>query len=169
MDFSPIFTRNWQQSAKAALISYFIIVTRGHRYDQLCLNQIAQKEHAYIGMIGSKKRAAAVKEAVVTAGCSPEVIRKVHSPIGLDIGAKNPEKSWTPSSLKKHPKCPPYLPPLYPAKALRPGKPVPKCWFGRTAAVSGPSAADAWKPGFSPKPAGCFPPDHPPQSSAPLI
>lgn len=36
--------------------TFFVIVTRGHRYDQACLTEIARKEHAYIGMIGSKKK-----------------------------------------------------------------------------------------------------------------
>ena len=31
--------------------TYFVVLTRGHRYDQVCLEKIAGKEHAYIGMI----------------------------------------------------------------------------------------------------------------------
>ena len=41
--------------------TYFVIVTRGHRYDQVCLEKIVRKSHAYIGMIGSRRRVAAVK------------------------------------------------------------------------------------------------------------
>lgn len=41
--------------------TYFVIVTRGHRYDQLCLEKIAGKEHAYIGMIGSRRRSEGVR------------------------------------------------------------------------------------------------------------
>lgn len=41
---------------------YFIIVTRGHRYDQDCLSQIIGKKNAYIGMIGSKVRVKLVKD-----------------------------------------------------------------------------------------------------------
>ncbi len=72
--------------------TYFVIVTRGHRYDQECLLQIAQKKSAYIGMIGSRRRAAAVKEAVIRQGADPAVIAKVCTPIGLAIGAKTPEE-----------------------------------------------------------------------------
>lgn len=42
--------------------TYFVIVTRGHRYDQVCLEKIAEKEHAYIGMIGSRRRTTLVKK-----------------------------------------------------------------------------------------------------------
>ena len=74
------------------LDTYFVIVTRGHRYDQVCLEWIAKKEHAYIGMIGSKKRVAKVKEAVIEKGGDPKVIHGIYSPIGLAIGAEMPEE-----------------------------------------------------------------------------
>ena len=31
--------------------TFFIIVTRGHRYDEACLSAIVRKPHAYIGML----------------------------------------------------------------------------------------------------------------------
>lgn len=72
--------------------TYFVIVTRGHRHDQVCLEKIVRKKHAYIGMIGSSRRVAAVKELVIEGGGSPEVLEQVYSPIGLDIGAETPEE-----------------------------------------------------------------------------
>ncbi len=72
--------------------TFFVIVTRGHRYDQICLEVIARKDHAYIGMIGSRKRVAMVKETVIANGADPQVIQGLHSPIGLDIGAETPEE-----------------------------------------------------------------------------
>lgn len=51
--------------------TYFVILTRGHRYDQVCLERIAKMPHAYIGMIGSRKRVAKVKEVLIENGtCS---------------------------------------------------------------------------------------------------
>lgn len=72
--------------------TFFIIVTRGHRYDQICLEAIARKKHAYIGMIGSRRRTGKVKEAVIALGGDPEVVNHIHTPIGLDIGAETPEE-----------------------------------------------------------------------------
>lgn len=72
--------------------TFFVIVTRGHRYDQVCLENIVRKKHAYIGMIGSKKRVAIVKEEVIAGGADPEVVDKVYTPIGLHIGAETPEE-----------------------------------------------------------------------------
>lgn len=72
--------------------TFFVIVTRGHRYDQICLEKIVRKRHAYIGMMGSRKRTALVKEQIIADGGDPEVIGRVHTPIGLDIGAETPEE-----------------------------------------------------------------------------
>lgn len=70
--------------------TYFVIVTRGHRYDQVCLEKIAKKEHAYIGMIGSRRRVAMVKQQLIERGSDKKVLDQVYTPIGLDIGAETP-------------------------------------------------------------------------------
>ena len=72
--------------------TFFIIVTRGHRYDVACLSAIVRKPHAYIGMIGSRRRVGFVKESVIEGGGDPEVVSSVHTPIGLNIGAQTPEE-----------------------------------------------------------------------------
>lgn len=72
--------------------TYFVIVTRGHRFDTVCLKLAAGKENAYIGMMGSRKRVGIVKEQLIKEGVSREVLDKVHTPIGLPIGAKTPEE-----------------------------------------------------------------------------
>lgn len=70
--------------------TYFVIVTRGHRYDQTCLELIAGKKHAYIGMIGSRARVAKVKETALLNGCDKSVLDQLYSPIGLSINAETP-------------------------------------------------------------------------------
>ena len=72
--------------------SYFIIVTRGHRHDQTCLEEIIKKQNGYIGMIGSKLRVKKVKEELIARGISKEALDKIYSPIGLKIGAETPEE-----------------------------------------------------------------------------
>ena len=72
--------------------TYFVVLTRGHRYDQVCLEKIIEKEHAYIGMIGSRRRSAMVRQNLIDKGCDREVISQVKSPIGLNIGAETPEE-----------------------------------------------------------------------------
>ena len=72
--------------------TFFVIVTRGHRYDKECLKSIAQKRHAYIGMIGSRRRVKIVKDDLAEEGVSKDVLDSLYSPIGLDIGAETPEE-----------------------------------------------------------------------------
>lgn len=72
--------------------TYFVIATRGHRHDQMCLSSIVEKKHAYIGMVGSRARAALVKKSVIEEGGDADVVGRVYSPIGLGIGAETPEE-----------------------------------------------------------------------------
>lgn len=70
--------------------TFFVIVTRGHRYDQVCLEHIIKKENAYIGMIGSRLRVGKVLGCLEESGIPAEKLREVHTPIGLKIGAETP-------------------------------------------------------------------------------
>lgn len=72
--------------------NYFVIVTRGHRYDQDCLTKILRKPNSYVGMIGSKLRVKKVKENVIEQGFTKEELDSIYSPIGLKIGAETPEE-----------------------------------------------------------------------------
>jgi xanthine dehydrogenase accessory factor len=50
------------------------------------------KPNAYIGMMGSKRRVRMVKEQLKDTGITSELLDKVHTPIGLSIGAETPEE-----------------------------------------------------------------------------
>lgn len=80
------------EKIKGSPETYFIIVTRGHRYDTLCLKSALGKPNAYIGMMGSRKRVALVKEKLRNDGIRRDTLEEVHTPIGLDIGAETPEE-----------------------------------------------------------------------------
>ncbi len=70
--------------------TYFVIATRGHMCDVECLRSIAQKTHAYIGLLGSKRRTIMLKKRLADEGISKEVLDNVYTPIGMDIGAESP-------------------------------------------------------------------------------
>ena len=72
--------------------TYYVIVTRGHKDDRTCLETILRKPFAYCGMIGSKAKIKAVFDHMRASGYSDELLAKVHSPIGLSIGAETPEE-----------------------------------------------------------------------------
>lgn len=72
---------------------YVVIITRGHRHDTTCLKKICSGiEPDYVGMIGSKRRTAIVKETLIEEGFDKERLDRVHTPIGLSIGAITPEE-----------------------------------------------------------------------------
>lgn len=74
--------------------TYVVIVTRGHRYDSDCLYTVLTNETApaYVGMMGSRRRTAIVKEQMKEQGVSETRLEEVHTPIGLAIGAETPEE-----------------------------------------------------------------------------
>lgn len=72
--------------------SHVVIVTRGHRHDEICLHEVIAKPARYIGMIGSRRRTTTIRERLKREGIAPELLRRVHAPIGLDIGALTPEE-----------------------------------------------------------------------------
>lgn len=71
---------------------YFVVMTRGHRYDEDCLSIILKKPHAYVGMMASRGRGARMKQNLIEKGFSEETVSNIHTPIGLSIHAKTPEE-----------------------------------------------------------------------------
>jgi xanthine dehydrogenase accessory factor len=72
--------------------SYMVIVTRGHAHDKTVLEQCLRSQAGYIGMIGSRRKKAIIYEKLLDEGFTREDLDRVHSPIGLDIGAETPEE-----------------------------------------------------------------------------
>jgi len=87
-DFSRLFERVGIRTS-----DYVVIVTRGHKHDQECLEGVLKGETpAYTGMIGSRRRVAIVMKQLADAGCPKERLDAVYSPIGLRIGAVTPQE-----------------------------------------------------------------------------
>jgi xanthine dehydrogenase accessory factor len=72
--------------------TYVVAVTRGHRHDEISLRAVVGRGAAYVGMIGSKRRAKAVLQHLVEDGANRAAVDSIHTPIGLDIGAETPEE-----------------------------------------------------------------------------
>jgi xanthine dehydrogenase accessory factor len=72
--------------------AYIVILTRGHRDDMRILRWAVQTSARYIGMIGSKRKTITIFRELTAEGISAELFKRVHAPIGLDIGAVTPEE-----------------------------------------------------------------------------
>jgi xanthine dehydrogenase accessory factor len=72
--------------------SYIVIVTRGHKCDEIVLERAVQTDAKYIGMIGSKSKTLTILKNLSEKGIPEEALSRVYSPIGLSIGAVTPEE-----------------------------------------------------------------------------
>jgi len=72
--------------------SYIVIVTRGHKFDELVLRCALRTNAGYIGMIGSAKKRDSIYGNLLSDGYSQSDIDRVTAPIGLPIGDETPEE-----------------------------------------------------------------------------
>jgi xanthine dehydrogenase accessory factor len=80
------------RSLKITRGAHVVIVTRGHKHDEICLREVIETAARYVGMIGSRRRTTTIREHLRREGVKAEFLRRVHAPIGLDIGAMTPEE-----------------------------------------------------------------------------
>lgn len=71
---------------------YIVVMTNGHSYDLEVQDQVLRSPFAYVGVIGSRKKTAAVNQKLRERGVPAEAIAKVHTPIGTAIKAVTPEE-----------------------------------------------------------------------------
>lgn len=69
---------------------YIVVMTNGHAFDFEIQKQLLHRQLAYIGVIGSRKKTAALNQRLLEAGIPEEAIRQVHAPIGTAIKAVTP-------------------------------------------------------------------------------
>ena len=72
--------------------TYIVLVSRGHKQDEAGLRTVVQSDAAFVGMIGSKRRVGTVLTHMAREGIDRDALERVHTPIGLDIGAETPEE-----------------------------------------------------------------------------
>lgn len=70
--------------------AYVVIVTRGHACDQIVLSRALKTSAGYIGMIASRRKRDIIFRSLIDEGFFSEDLACVHSPVGLDIGARTP-------------------------------------------------------------------------------
>jgi xanthine dehydrogenase accessory factor len=80
----------WLHRAEIPPASYVVIVTRGHQGDLEAMRGLAARDLKYLGLIGSRAKVARIRTMLLAEGMPPECLDRVHSPIGLDIGAVTP-------------------------------------------------------------------------------
>jgi xanthine dehydrogenase accessory factor len=71
---------------------HVIIATRGQEKDQQVLELVLAKKFAYLGVVGSTRKAVRAIELLRAKGIAEELVAQLRIPMGLDIGAVNPEE-----------------------------------------------------------------------------
>ncbi|MFQ5640438.1 MAG: XdhC family protein [bacterium] len=96
--------------------TFILIATRGHRLDDISTFAAVKTAARYIGLLGSRRKNLMIFRDLQKQGVSPDRIKEIHAPVGLDIGARSPEeiavsilaeiilclRGGTGQSLKKH-------------------------------------------------------------------
>jgi xanthine dehydrogenase accessory factor len=63
-----------------------ILVAHDYKYELPILRAVLRSRVGYIGLLGSRKRGAAVREMLAEEGFTPEELARIRTPIGLNIG-----------------------------------------------------------------------------------
>ena len=69
------------------------VLTHDPKFDEPTLKVVLARQVGYVGAIGSRKTKAERDERLKKQGLSDEQLGHIHGPIGLNIGANNPEET----------------------------------------------------------------------------
>jgi xanthine dehydrogenase accessory factor len=69
---------------------YFCVTTHDHPLDQAVVEALLNKPSAYLGVIGSRRKAERFRMRLKAAGAEDAALDRIRSPMGLPIGALTP-------------------------------------------------------------------------------
>ena len=72
---------------------YVCILSHDPKFDEPALDLALRSPARYVGAIGSRKTQAARRERLKASGFDDEAIARVHGPIGLDLGGRQPAET----------------------------------------------------------------------------
>lgn len=91
-EFHPVPLAELPQHLSITPQTYLVLTTRGVSVDVPGLPALLETPAAYIGVIGSRKRWATTVKQLQEQGLPQEQLARVHSPMGIGIGAETPEE-----------------------------------------------------------------------------
>jgi xanthine dehydrogenase accessory factor len=72
--------------------TYVAVLTHDPKFDEPSLKVVLSRNVGYVGAIGSRKTKEERDERLRKQGLTDEQLRRIHGPIGLNIGATSPEE-----------------------------------------------------------------------------
>ena len=82
----------WTDHLDLNVNTFVVVATRGHRYDDMALESALKTRARYIGVLGSRRKTIMIFRRLLQQGISLDRIKEVYAPIGLNIGALEPEE-----------------------------------------------------------------------------
>jgi xanthine dehydrogenase accessory factor len=87
----------WPEEAFARIgldaATYVCVLSHDPKFDEPALRVALRSSAAYVGAIGSRKTQAARRERLREAGLTNEELDRLHGPIGLDLGGRQPAET----------------------------------------------------------------------------
>lgn len=82
----------YQEIPELPPITYAVVATETHATDFLVAYELLRQEPgpAYLGMLGSKAKAAEIRAKLLEKGIAEEKVQKLRCPVGLPLGGKDP-------------------------------------------------------------------------------
>ncbi len=72
--------------------NYVVVMTFGYRTDDIALRALMNKNFKYFGLLGSKRKSEKMFAGYRKEGIDEDVLKKIHSPIGIQIKSQTPEE-----------------------------------------------------------------------------
>ena len=69
--------------------SYVALLAHDYKYDLPVLREVLRGDVGYVGMLGSRRRGESIRSMLREEGFTASELARLHSPIGLSIGAKS--------------------------------------------------------------------------------
>jgi xanthine dehydrogenase accessory factor len=91
-EYQAVAMSDLPEKVKITPWTYIVLTTRGMNVDVEGLPALLGLPYAYLGIIGSQRRWAMSRKSLTEKGIPEAVLDKIHSPIGLEIGAETPEE-----------------------------------------------------------------------------
>jgi xanthine dehydrogenase accessory factor len=72
--------------------TFIVVATRGHNHDLDAVKAALRTPAFYIGLLGSKRKRALLRQSLTDSGFSPADIDRVIIPVGMEIDSVTPEE-----------------------------------------------------------------------------
>ena len=83
---------DWATHLDVNVNSFIVVASRGHWFDDVALESALTTRARYIGLLGSRRKTLMIYQRLLQLGIPRERLAEVRAPIGLDIGALEPEE-----------------------------------------------------------------------------